>query len=127
MKIVASLAELPPEVKVVQRSSFLKTNDDNVICFFVLFHSDIYFYMIVFMLLLLFPFIAVQLLKVSIDYLLNYDLGTLLDGQPILNLPPKTINLSKVDFSVEERSFYTKLESDSKSQFKVLFLHSSKL
>ncbi|KAL0696837.1 hypothetical protein Bca4012_064017 [Brassica carinata] len=44
--------------------------------------------------------------------------GTLLDGQPILNLPPKTINLSKVDFSVEERSFYTKLESDSKSQFK---------
>ncbi|KAJ0229890.1 Helicase-like transcription factor CHR28 [Hirschfeldia incana] len=44
--------------------------------------------------------------------------GTLLDGQPILNLPPKTINLSKVDFSVEERSFYTKLESDSRSQFK---------
>ncbi|CAN7019075.1 unnamed protein product [Brassica rapa subsp. trilocularis] len=44
--------------------------------------------------------------------------GTLLDGQPIINLPPKTINLSKVDFSVEERSFYTKLESDSRSQFK---------
>ncbi|ESQ30441.1 hypothetical protein EUTSA_v10011211mg [Eutrema salsugineum] len=44
--------------------------------------------------------------------------GTLLDGQPIINLPPKTINLSKVDFSVEERSFYTKLESDSQSQFK---------
>ncbi|XP_010479492.1 PREDICTED: helicase-like transcription factor CHR28 [Camelina sativa] len=44
--------------------------------------------------------------------------GTLLDGQPIINLPPKTINLSKVDFSVEERSFYNKLESDSRSQFK---------
>ncbi|EOA39090.1 hypothetical protein CARUB_v10011822mg [Capsella rubella] len=44
--------------------------------------------------------------------------GTLLDGQPIINLPPKTINLSKVDFSVEERSFYCKLESDSRSQFK---------
>ncbi|KAG2315951.1 hypothetical protein Bca52824_019073 [Brassica carinata] len=43
---------------------------------------------------------------------------TLLDGQPIINLPPKTINLSKVDFSVEERSFYTKLEAESQSQFK---------
>ncbi|CAH8390854.1 unnamed protein product [Eruca vesicaria subsp. sativa] len=44
--------------------------------------------------------------------------GTLLDGQPILNLPPKTINLTKVNFSVEERSFYTNLESVSRSQFK---------
>ncbi|KAL1192621.1 Helicase-like transcription factor CHR28 [Cardamine amara subsp. amara] len=44
--------------------------------------------------------------------------GTLLDGQPIINLPPKTINLSKVDFSEEERSFYIRLESDSRSQFK---------
>jgi len=46
-------------------------------------------------------------------------LGTLLDGKPIINLPPKTIELSKVDFSDEERAFYTKLESDSRSQFKV--------
>ncbi|KAG4394795.1 hypothetical protein GLYMA_20G100800v4 [Glycine max] len=44
--------------------------------------------------------------------------GTLLDGKPIINLPPKTIELSKVDFSIEERAFYTKLESDSRSQFK---------
>ncbi|CAN8268981.1 unnamed protein product [Cochlearia groenlandica] len=44
--------------------------------------------------------------------------GTLLDGQPIINLPPKKINLSKVDFSAEERSFYIKLEADSRSQFK---------
>ncbi|VVA98311.1 unnamed protein product [Arabis nemorensis] len=44
--------------------------------------------------------------------------GTLLDGQPIINLPPKKVNLSKVDFSVEERSFYRKLEADSRSQFK---------
>lgn len=74
---------------------------------------------------MVFDFITVfylYLLRVSINYLLIYDLGTLLDGQPIINLPPKTINLSKVDFSVEERSFYTKLESDSRSQFKVLFL-----
>ncbi|KAJ4917660.1 SNF2 domain-containing protein / helicase domain-containing protein / zinc finger protein-related [Raphanus sativus] len=47
--------------------------------------------------------------------------GTLLDGKPIINLPPKTINLSKVDFSVEERSFYTKLEADSRSQFKAYY------
>ncbi|KAF8054009.1 hypothetical protein N665_1356s0013 [Sinapis alba] len=43
---------------------------------------------------------------------------TLLDGQPIINLPPKKINLKRVDFSVEERSFYKKLEADSQSQFK---------
>ncbi|OVA07399.1 SNF2-related [Macleaya cordata] len=44
--------------------------------------------------------------------------GTLIDGEPIINLPPKTINLTKVEFSSEERAFYSKLESDSRSQFK---------
>ncbi|CAA7048376.1 unnamed protein product [Microthlaspi erraticum] len=44
--------------------------------------------------------------------------GTLLDGQPIINLPPKTISLSKVEFSEEERSFYMKLETASQSQMK---------
>ncbi|MED6197118.1 Helicase-like transcription factor chr28 [Stylosanthes scabra] len=44
--------------------------------------------------------------------------GTLIDGKPIINLPPKTIELTKVDFSVEERAFYMKLEADSRSQFK---------
>ncbi|KAL5066772.1 hypothetical protein RYX36_017659 [Vicia faba] len=44
--------------------------------------------------------------------------GTLLDGKPIITLPPKTINLSKVNFSHEERAFYKKLEADSRSQFK---------
>lgn len=44
--------------------------------------------------------------------------GTLLDGKPIITLPPKTINLEKVDFSYEERAFYKKLEADSRSQFK---------
>ncbi|KAF5196853.1 Helicase-like transcription factor chr28 [Thalictrum thalictroides] len=44
--------------------------------------------------------------------------GTLLDGEPIINLPPKSICLMKVDFSIEERSFYSKLEADSRSQFK---------
>ncbi|KAE9454295.1 hypothetical protein C3L33_13797, partial [Rhododendron williamsianum] len=44
--------------------------------------------------------------------------GTLIDGEPIISLPPKTIHLTKVDFSPEERAFYAKLESDSRSQFK---------
>ncbi|KAK9059952.1 hypothetical protein SSX86_020656 [Deinandra increscens subsp. villosa] len=44
--------------------------------------------------------------------------GTLIDGKPIINLPPKTIELTPVDFSSEERAFYVKLEADSRSQFK---------
>ncbi|XP_052204701.1 helicase-like transcription factor CHR28 isoform X2 [Diospyros lotus] len=44
--------------------------------------------------------------------------GTLIDGEPIICLPPKTIHLSKVDFSIEERTFYAKLEADSRLQFK---------
>lgn len=46
--------------------------------------------------------------------------GTLLDGKPIINLPPKTISLLKVDFSIEEMEFYKKLEADSQCQFKKL-------
>ncbi|XP_074557589.1 helicase-like transcription factor CHR28 isoform X1 [Curcuma longa] len=45
--------------------------------------------------------------------------GTMLDGQPIITLPPKTITLKKVDFSKEERAFYTHLEAESREQFKV--------
>lgn len=44
--------------------------------------------------------------------------ATLIDGEPIIKLPKKTINLSKVDFSAEERAFYMQLEADSRSQFK---------
>ncbi|RWW03815.1 hypothetical protein BHE74_00039999 [Ensete ventricosum] len=44
--------------------------------------------------------------------------GTLIDGEPILKLPPKSICLKKVDFSHEEREFYLKLEADSRRQFK---------
>lgn len=43
--------------------------------------------------------------------------ATLLDGEPIITLPPKTINLKKVDFTPEERDFYCRLESDSRAQF----------
>ncbi|KAK6154702.1 hypothetical protein DH2020_008950 [Rehmannia glutinosa] len=43
--------------------------------------------------------------------------GTFIDGEPIINLPPKTIELKKVDFSKEERDFYSRLEADSRAQF----------
>lgn len=43
----------------------------------------------------------------------------LLDGEPIIDLPPKSVILQKVEFSDEERSFYAKLEADSRAQFKV--------
>ncbi|XP_030522720.2 helicase-like transcription factor CHR28 isoform X2 [Rhodamnia argentea] len=44
--------------------------------------------------------------------------GTLIDGEPIITLPPKSICLATVDFSKEERDFYTQLELDSRMQFK---------
>ncbi|XP_044461541.1 helicase-like transcription factor CHR28 isoform X2 [Mangifera indica] len=44
--------------------------------------------------------------------------GTLLDGKPIINLPPKVIELKQVDFTQEERDFYNQLEIDSRDQFK---------
>ncbi|XP_073149458.1 helicase-like transcription factor CHR28 isoform X2 [Henckelia pumila] len=43
--------------------------------------------------------------------------GTLIDGEPIINLPPKTIEMKKVDFSQEERDFYCRLEAESRAQF----------
>ncbi|GFZ03097.1 SNF2 domain-containing protein [Actinidia rufa] len=43
--------------------------------------------------------------------------GTLLDGEPIINLPPKSVELKKVDFTKEERDFYCRLETDSRAQF----------
>lgn len=47
--------------------------------------------------------------------------GTLLDGEPIINLPPKVIMLKQVDFTDEERDFYSQLEINSRDQFKVWF------
>ncbi|RWR84670.1 helicase-like protein transcription factor CHR28 isoform X1 [Cinnamomum micranthum f. kanehirae] len=44
--------------------------------------------------------------------------GTLLNGEPIIQLPPKSICLKKVEFSDEERAFYSRLEAESRSQFK---------
>ncbi|KAK4399088.1 Helicase-like transcription factor CHR27 [Sesamum angolense] len=43
--------------------------------------------------------------------------GSFIDGEPIIKLPPKTIELKKVDFSEEERDFYCRLEADSRAQF----------
>nr|GLL28836.1 helicase-like transcription factor CHR28 [Ipomoea trifida] len=43
--------------------------------------------------------------------------GTHIDGEPIIALPPKRIELKKVEFTDEERNFYCKLEADSRAQF----------
>ncbi|GAV69203.1 SNF2_N domain-containing protein/Helicase_C domain-containing protein/zf-C3HC4_2 domain-containing protein, partial [Cephalotus follicularis] len=43
--------------------------------------------------------------------------ATILDGQPIITLPPKVVELKKVEFTVEERDFYTRLEAESRAQF----------
>ncbi|XP_076940885.1 helicase-like transcription factor CHR28 [Bidens hawaiensis] len=43
--------------------------------------------------------------------------GTLLKGEPIISLPPKTIILKRVDFSAEERSFYHSLEAEARALF----------
>lgn len=56
-----------------------------------------------------------------IDLLLNcFHIETLIDGEPIIKLPPKTIQLSKIDFTQEERSFYLALEEGSRQEFKVV-------
>ncbi|XP_073138962.1 helicase-like transcription factor CHR28 isoform X2 [Henckelia pumila] len=44
--------------------------------------------------------------------------GTFIEGKPIITLPPKKVHLKRVDFSAEERNFYSKLEADSRKQFK---------
>lgn len=43
--------------------------------------------------------------------------GTFIDGEPIIDLPPKTIELKKVEFSKDERDFYCRLEAESRAQF----------
>lgn len=48
-----------------------------------------------------------------------FGLGTFIDGEPIIRLPRKTINLIQSEFSKEERDFYRELEANSLSQFKV--------
>ncbi|XP_078445931.1 helicase-like transcription factor CHR28 isoform X2 [Wolffia australiana] len=46
--------------------------------------------------------------------------GTLIDGEPIINLPPRIINLKKIYFTTEERTFYSNLEADSRQKFKAM-------
>ena len=43
----------------------------------------------------------------------------MINGEPIITLPPKIVTLKKVDFSEGERAFYTNLEAESREQFKV--------
>ncbi|CAN6250250.1 unnamed protein product [Urochloa humidicola] len=43
---------------------------------------------------------------------------TLLDGEPIIKIPPKTIQLSKIDFTKEQRTFYLNLEDSFRQTLK---------
>ncbi|XP_058725735.1 helicase-like transcription factor CHR28 [Vicia villosa] len=45
--------------------------------------------------------------------------ATILDGEPIISLPPKHVKCKRVKFSQEEHDFYSKLETDSRAQFQV--------
>ncbi|KAB2078088.1 hypothetical protein ES319_A06G137700v1 [Gossypium barbadense] len=59
-----------------------------------------------------------KLLAILQTIMLRRTKATLLDGEPIINLPPKVIELRKVEFTKAERDFYSRLESDSRAQFK---------
>lgn len=43
---------------------------------------------------------------------------TILDGEPIIKIPTKTIQLKKINFTQEERYFYLALEEGSREKFK---------
>ena len=60
-----------------------------------------------------------HLFIISVDLMLLFYVETMINGEPIINLPPKIINLEKVDFTMEERAFYMTLEERSRQQFKV--------
>ncbi|KAI4963054.1 hypothetical protein ZWY2020_019794 [Hordeum vulgare] len=51
---------------------------------------------------------------------------TLLDGEPIIKVPPKTIELKKINFTQEERYFYLALEEGSREKFKVASIEMAK-
>ncbi|KAL8153806.1 hypothetical protein V2J09_011566 [Rumex salicifolius] len=43
---------------------------------------------------------------------------TKINGQPIINLPPKKVHIRSKEFTLEERKFYSELEADTRKQFK---------
>lgn len=45
--------------------------------------------------------------------------ATKIDGQPIVKLPERIVNLRQAEFSDEERAFYNDLENESRKQFQV--------
>nr|GEW30504.1 helicase-like transcription factor CHR28 [Tanacetum cinerariifolium] len=49
--------------------------------------------------------------------LLRRTKATLIDGKPIISLPPKTVSMEKLDFTDEELELYTNLEENSRSKF----------
>ncbi|KAJ7563651.1 hypothetical protein O6H91_03G118800 [Diphasiastrum complanatum] len=45
--------------------------------------------------------------------------ATIIDGEPIVQLPPRIVSLKQIDFTDEERVFYNKLEIESRQKFQV--------
>lgn len=59
-----------------------------------------------------------KLQEVLKGVLLRRTKETLIEGHPIVNLPPKSLEMNVLDFSEKERAFYNDLESASQKQFK---------
>ncbi|MCL7024010.1 hypothetical protein MKW94_023321 [Papaver nudicaule] len=58
-------------------------------------------------------------LQVVLDtILLRRTKETLIDGKPIITLPPKSISMMKIELSTKERSFYSQLEETASIKFR---------
>ncbi len=43
----------------------------------------------------------------------------MIDGEPVVKLPPRELSLVKQQFSKQEQSFYAQLQKESAAKFKV--------
>jgi hypothetical protein len=69
--------------------------------------------------LYLFIFSVMICPSLNLWFVIYHLVATMLDGKPIISLPPKNVSLKTVDFTSEERNFYNTLEVESREQFKV--------
>ncbi|KAH8097049.1 SNF2 family N-terminal domain-containing protein [Cristinia sonorae] len=60
---------------------------------------------------------SVRLQTIFSTILLRRKKDSMLDGKPLVTLPPKTVNLRKLDFSTEERAIYQMVELKSQNIF----------
>lgn len=60
-----------------------------------------------------------KLQRILHKILLRRTKTTVIDGEPIITLPKKNVSLEQVEFSPEERAFYSNLEAQSRKQFQM--------